>query len=142
MKAWLEGDWSERSTAGHILGQLADRRLFHKWRERTLSLFRQQRGTEKLSQSGHHHKTDIGQPDGCPKRAAQRDSLAAHLEEKGVEALISWTKPMHHHETLNLGHFSLPETESLCNEVLSLPMHPDLDDDDIEYVIATVREFY
>ena len=75
-------------------------------------------------------------------RAAKRDSLAAHLEEKGVEALISWTKPLHHHESLNLGHFSLPETESLCKEVLSLPMHPDLDDGDIEYVVTTVREFY
>ena len=75
-------------------------------------------------------------------RTGIRDSLAAHLKEKEIEVLISWSEPMHHHKALSLGRFILPETESLCHEVLSLPMHPELGNDDIEYVIETVREFY
>lgn len=75
-------------------------------------------------------------------RAERRDSLAAHLREKSVEVLISWTKPMHHQKALNLSHFKLPETERLCDEVLSLPLHPDLSDEQIEYVVETVLEFY
>ena len=75
-------------------------------------------------------------------RAQSRDALAVHLEEKEVEVLISWNKPMHHHQALGLGHFNLPETENLCNEVLSLPMHPDLSNEQVDYVIEAVGTFY
>ncbi|MFH1560492.1 MAG: DegT/DnrJ/EryC1/StrS family aminotransferase [Chloroflexota bacterium] len=75
-------------------------------------------------------------------RAERRDALVEHLRNKDIEVLISWEKPMHHHQALGLGHFSLPETEKLCGEVLSLPMHPDLSDEQVEYVIEAVRSFY
>lgn len=75
-------------------------------------------------------------------RAERRDELVAHLRGKDIEVLISWEKPMHHHQALHLTHFSLPKTEQLCNEVLSLPLHPDMSDVQVEYVIETVRSFY
>lgn len=75
-------------------------------------------------------------------RAETRDDLAEHLRDKDIEVMISWPKPMHHHLALGLTHFSLPETEKLCGEVLSLPMHPDLSNEQVEYVIEAVRSFY
>lgn len=75
-------------------------------------------------------------------RTKERDRLADHLRESGIEVLISWPKPMHHHEVLGLKHFSLPETESMSKEVVSLPMNTELTNDQVEYVINCVRSFY
>ena len=75
-------------------------------------------------------------------RAKERDRLVAYLRESGVEILISWPKPMHHHEALGLKHFHLPKTEQISNEVLSLPMYPELSDEDVEFVIDVANKFY
>ena len=75
-------------------------------------------------------------------QAQQRDRLAAYLKECGIEVLISWPKPMHHQEALGLGHFHLPETERISREVVSLPLNPELSDEQVEYVIESVRNFY
>jgi len=75
-------------------------------------------------------------------RLKERDKLAAYLRKNGVEIIISWSIPMHHQKALSLGHFQLPETESLSHEVISLPMYPELTDDKVEYVINTIHNFY
>lgn len=75
-------------------------------------------------------------------RGERRDALAEHLEDSGVEVLVSWPKPMHHHEALGLKHFNLPETERICREVVSLPMNPEITDDQVAYVVDAVRKFY
>lgn len=75
-------------------------------------------------------------------RAKERDRLAAHLEESGIETLISWHKPMHRYDALGLGHFNLPKTEQLSNEVLSLPMYPELSDEQVGYVVDSIHKFY
>lgn len=75
-------------------------------------------------------------------RAKERDRLVAYLEESGIEILVSWPKPMHQHDALGLKHFHLPKTEQISNEVLSLPMYPELGDEDVEYVIEVIRKFY
>ena len=74
--------------------------------------------------------------------AKERDRLVAHLEEYDIEILISWPKPMHHHDALGLGHFHLPKTEQISNEVLSLPMYPELGDEQISSVIEAIHKFY
>lgn len=75
-------------------------------------------------------------------RTERRDDLARHLEENSIETLISWPIPMNHQKSLKLNHFKLPETEAISNEVLSLPMYPELSDNQVEYVIQTTRNFY
>jgi aminotransferase EvaB len=75
-------------------------------------------------------------------RCQERDRLAAHLRDSGVEVLISWPIPMHHQKALALGHFHLPETERISREVISLPCYPELSDDKAEYVIEAVHGFY
>jgi dTDP-4-amino-4,6-dideoxygalactose transaminase len=75
-------------------------------------------------------------------RAQKRDKLVSHLNECGIEVLVSWPKPMHHHEALGLRHFHLPVTERISKEVLSLPMYPELSNEQVEYVVEAVRKFY
>lgn len=75
-------------------------------------------------------------------RAQRRDELASHLRANGVEVLISNPVPVHHHAALGLSHFSLPLTERLAAEVISLPLVPELEEGQIEYAAAQVRAFY
>ena len=75
-------------------------------------------------------------------RVKGRDKLVAYLMESGIEILISWPKPMHLYEALDLGHFHLPKTEQISNEVLSLPMYPELSDEQVEFVIEKIRKFF
>ncbi len=75
-------------------------------------------------------------------RAEKRDELVNYLRESGIEILISWPKSMHHHPALGLRHFSLPETEKISQEVLSLPLFPELGEDKVEFVIESIRNFY
>lgn len=69
-----------------------------------------------------------------------RDDLRSHLARLGVETLISWPIPNHRQPGLALDHFSLPRTEQLCREVLSLPLYPEMPDDDVEHVINAIRD--
>jgi dTDP-4-amino-4,6-dideoxygalactose transaminase len=75
-------------------------------------------------------------------RAKERDKLVAYLEESGIEILISWPKPMHRHAALGLVHFQLPKTEQISKEVLSLPMYPELDDEQVDIVIDALHKLY
>lgn len=75
----------------------------------------------------------------CTER---RDPLVSHLAAKGIETLISWPVPLHQQPGLSLDHWSLPRTEQLCRQVLSLPMHIELDDWQIEYVCEQIRYFF
>jgi dTDP-4-amino-4,6-dideoxygalactose transaminase len=71
-----------------------------------------------------------------------RDPLAAHLRADGIETLISWPIALHRQPGLRLGHHRLPRTEALCDRVLSLPLHVELTDDQVEYVATSVRRFF
>jgi dTDP-4-amino-4,6-dideoxygalactose transaminase len=75
-------------------------------------------------------------------RARERDRLVAYLKEQGIEVLISWPKPMHHHDALNLRHFKLPTTEQISREVVSLPLFPELSNEQVEFVIEAIHKFY
>lgn len=75
-------------------------------------------------------------------RARERDRLVTYLKDNSIEVLISWPKPMHHHAALNLGHFNLPMTERISQEVVSLPLFPELSNEQIEFVIDATRQFY
>lgn len=75
-------------------------------------------------------------------RAQRRDDLAAYLRSSGVEVLISNPVPVHHHAALGLSRFSLPLTERLAAEVISLPLVPELEEEQVEYAAAQVRAFY
>jgi dTDP-4-amino-4,6-dideoxygalactose transaminase len=74
-------------------------------------------------------------------RVADRDSVRARLEEKGVGTGLFYRFALHQHPAFkDFDGRSLPVSEMLANEVLSLPIHPDLRDDEVERVIAAVIE--
>jgi dTDP-4-amino-4,6-dideoxygalactose transaminase len=75
-------------------------------------------------------------------RCRERDDLAVHLRESGIEVLISWPIPLHKQKALGFTHFNLPITERISAEVLSLPMYPELTDEEVEYVIDVIRKFF
>ena len=75
-------------------------------------------------------------------RTKDRDSLLTHLDHNDVGTLVSWPTPTHRHPSLGLSHFEIPNTESISAEVVSLPMHPALEDDEIDYVVTAIREHY
>ena len=75
----------------------------------------------------------------------RRDELQQYLNSKGVQCVIHYPIPVHlqkAYSDLNKPVGSFPITESLAKNILSLPMHPDLTQDDIDYVVATVKEFF
>jgi dTDP-4-amino-4,6-dideoxygalactose transaminase len=77
-------------------------------------------------------------------RTPRRDDLLAHLKAKGIGAGIHYPVPLHRQPaylTLGYGDVHLPLTEQAAAEVLSLPMYPELTEDQIVYVIEAVREF-
>lgn len=75
-------------------------------------------------------------------RAEKRNDLFNFLKEKGVETLIKDPIAVHHHSGLGLTGFHLPFSEELAEKVISLPMYPELTDEQIKYVIEVVKEFY
>jgi len=75
-------------------------------------------------------------------RVEKRDELFEYLKENGVETLVKDPIPNHWQKGLGLSHFPLPFTEQLAKEVISLPMYPELTNDQVNYVIKTIKEFY
>ncbi|MEB3170785.1 MAG: DegT/DnrJ/EryC1/StrS family aminotransferase [Synechococcaceae cyanobacterium] len=78
---------------------------------------------------------------GLPE-AACRDWLQQRLREEGVNTIIYYPIPIHRqpaYADLGYGPGSLPVTERLCAEVLSLPIFPELGDAEQEHVITVLR---
>lgn len=75
-------------------------------------------------------------------RAERRDELVKYLNKKGIEVLISWDTPMYKQPLMMPNEISLPETEKICDEVLSLPMFPELKGGEVKYVTSTIIDFY
>jgi len=75
-------------------------------------------------------------------RTGKREELRAHLKENGVETLVHWPKPVWKHKGLELGELHLPETESICRQVISLPMSAETTEEQAESVVSCIRDFF
>jgi perosamine synthetase len=73
-------------------------------------------------------------------RAKHRDKLASYLKEKGIETGIHYPVPVHRQPCLK-SDIRLPVTEKYVDEILSLPMYPQLTDEQVEYVASEVGNF-
>ncbi|MGC9316673.1 MAG: DegT/DnrJ/EryC1/StrS family aminotransferase [Armatimonadota bacterium] len=76
-------------------------------------------------------------------RTPRRDELAAALAEADIGHAVHYRIPCHLQEAmahLAYGPGSLPETERAADEVLSLPMYPELTNDQIDRVCEVVRK--
>ena len=75
-------------------------------------------------------------------RSKQGSEFSDFLKANGIEVLTQFRKPYYKHEALKLVDRGFPETEALSREVCSLPMNVEISDEEIDYVIETVRKFY
>ena len=77
-----------------------------------------------------------------PVFSAERDALQQYLMEHGVETLVHYPVPPHRQKCYSeWNNLSLPITEQLSREELSLPMSPVLTDEEVSEVIRLVNEF-
>jgi aminotransferase EvaB len=75
-------------------------------------------------------------------RTERRDALRQHLKDAGIETLVHWGKPMWEHAGLRLGNPNLPETESVCREVISVPMSAETTIQQVEITVEVIRDFF
>jgi len=78
-------------------------------------------------------------------RTADRDGLRAHLADRGVASGVYYPLCLHLQECFaDLGYKAgdFPEAEKASAEVLGLPIYPELTDEQVDYVAASVRSFF
>ncbi|MFN8612537.1 MAG: DegT/DnrJ/EryC1/StrS family aminotransferase [Vulcanimicrobiota bacterium] len=78
-------------------------------------------------------------------RTSRRDEMMGYLNEKGVGAIIYYPLALHLQQVYaSLGHKlgDFPVTEKAQDEVLSLPMYPELSQAQIEQVVQTIKDFH
>ncbi|MEN6428675.1 MAG: DegT/DnrJ/EryC1/StrS family aminotransferase [Phycisphaerales bacterium] len=73
-------------------------------------------------------------------RAKDRDALERRLSQNGVQSQIHYPIPVHRQEayTRIASGVELPATDQACGEILSLPMHPWLNPEDVRRVAAII----
>ena len=73
----------------------------------------------------------------------KRDDLADYLKKKGIGTAVHYPKPINKqplYMDLGYGKMTFPNAEEASERVLSLPVHPLVTKDDIEYIAATLKE--
>ena len=75
-------------------------------------------------------------------RSAARRELQAHLAARGIETLIHYPIPIPRQPALAAtAPAACPVADRVCDEVLSLPLHPALDEGDVRQIAAAVNAF-
>ena len=75
----------------------------------------------------------------------RRDELKAYLQNNGVPSMIYYPIPLYKQKAFSKyssGDFFLPVTEELCNQVISLPIHTEMDKAQIGYIVSKVKSFF
>ena len=95
------------------------------------------RPTERVHAEHVYHLYVIRTPD--------REGLRARLRRHNIETGIHYPIPVHLQQALlAAGHSggSLPVTESVSQEILSLPMYPELTVDQVHYISQSVKDYF
>jgi dTDP-4-amino-4,6-dideoxygalactose transaminase len=75
---------------------------------------------------------------------AQRDALQRFLAERGVPTIIYYPLALHLQKAyadLGFRRGDYPVAEAISERILPLPIYPELTDEQVDYVIATIRQF-
>jgi dTDP-4-amino-4,6-dideoxygalactose transaminase len=78
-------------------------------------------------------------------RSRMRDELRDFLLQEGIATGLHYPTPLHlqkAYETLGCGESTFPVSEKVASEILSLPMYPELEAEQIEQVATTIVEFH
>ncbi|MHA7816744.1 MAG: DegT/DnrJ/EryC1/StrS family aminotransferase [Pseudohaliea sp.] len=71
-------------------------------------------------------------------RLARRDAVQARLREAGVPSTVYYPVPLHRQQAVGSADTSAPESDRASEEVLSLPMHPYLDEATQQSIVASL----
>lgn len=75
-------------------------------------------------------------------RTPKRNSLQEFLKSRGVGAAILYPKAVHlqagYRDICVIGHRGLENTEVICEEILSLPVYPELSNDEVVYISGQI----
>lgn len=74
----------------------------------------------------------------------KRDGLLVHLQEKGIPCAIYYPIPLHSQKAYADTRYNEADfvvTNQLCKEVIALPMHTEIEDDQIKFITDSVLEF-
>ncbi|PCJ28402.1 MAG: transcriptional regulator [Flavobacteriales bacterium] len=74
-----------------------------------------------------------------------RSKLIEFLKEKGIPAMIYYPIPLHQQKAYIRSEFkdeNYPITMELCKSVISLPMHTELDENQLKYITESVKEYF
>lgn len=77
-------------------------------------------------------------------RTPERNALKAYLADRGIGTDVHYPLPVHlqaPYAEFGDGPGSLPVTEQLASDILSLPIYPELSPDDVDYVCQTLRSY-
>lgn len=77
--------------------------------------------------------------------AKNRDGLLSYLNENGIEAKIHYPVPLHLQPAFAGSGYKegdFPVTESQCKSIITLPVHQHLAEEQIDYTIEKIKEFY
>ena len=77
-------------------------------------------------------------------RSQERDALREYLSTHGIGTGIHYPVPIHLQECyadMSDGKGSLPVTEQITQEILSLPMYAELTTEQIDWVIENIKDF-
>ncbi len=78
-------------------------------------------------------------------RTSERSELQRHLREHGIASFVYYPIPLHMQKALSqLGYRpgDFPESESACQQVLSLPVYAELESVKLDYVIMQIQSFF
>jgi dTDP-4-amino-4,6-dideoxygalactose transaminase len=75
----------------------------------------------------------------------KRDDLKKFLESKNIPSMVYYPGPIHMQTAygyLGYEENDFPVTTTLCKEVLSLPIHPDMEREQLDYIVLNILEFF
>lgn len=74
-------------------------------------------------------------------RSQARDDLMRFLQTREIGVALHYPQPVHRQPAYETGAPLLPETDKVCSEILSLPMYPQLSEQDINTVVQAIYDF-
>ncbi len=75
----------------------------------------------------------------------ERESFSKYLDEKGVPTMVYYPMPVHLQEAykfLGYKYGDFPVSEALCQDVISLPMHTEMEEEQQPYIIKSINSFF
>ncbi|KPK69438.1 transcriptional regulator, partial [candidate division WOR_3 bacterium SM23_60] len=116
------------------------------WNERRREIARQyDDGLKTLVQIPFIHPHNVSVYHQYTIRTQKRDALRDFLTQKGIGTSVHYPLGLHQQkafEYLRYREGDYPEAEKAAREVLSLPIQQDLSDEEVDYVIASIKEFF